>query len=153
MGENQMRLPVAALSFLMMFALAGVASASNDQTEKELISLQHQWAKARVKRDVAFLEKLYAPEFRITSMIGSMVERADDIAAFASGDLKPESVTNEDMQVSVYGDTAVVTGLEHVKGTYKGNFGDFALRFTNVFVRRDGRWQLVTHQTTPVQKK
>jgi ketosteroid isomerase-like protein len=55
------------------------------------------------------------------------------------------------MRVSVYGDTAVVTGLEKMKGTYKGAFGQFTVCFTNVFVRRDGRWQLVAHQSTEVR--
>jgi ketosteroid isomerase-like protein len=57
------------------------------------------------------------------------------------------------MKISVYGDSAVLTGVEHLKGTYKGVFGEGAIRFTNVFVRRDGRWQLVAHQGTWVQKK
>lgn len=121
------------------------------ETDRELIKLQHEWAAARVRRDAPFLERFYAKEFRITAMDGSIVSRADDIEAFASGALRPESVTNEDMSVAVYADTAVVTGLEKVKGTHKGAFGQFALRFTNVFVRRDGRWQLVTHQSTEVR--
>lgn len=41
----------------------------------------------------------------------------------------------------------------NIRGIYKGAFGEFALRFTNVFVRRAGRWQLVTHQSTEVRKK
>jgi ketosteroid isomerase-like protein len=58
-----------------------------------------------------------------------------------------------DMQVSTYGSTAVVTGVENLKGTYKGRSGEMALRFTNVLVWRDGRWQLVSHQSTRVQSK
>ena len=72
-------------------------------------------------------------------MNGSIVTRAADIGVFASGEMKPESVTNEDMEVLVYDNVAVVTGLENMRGTYKGMFGKFAVRFTNVFVKRDGR--------------
>jgi uncharacterized protein (TIGR02246 family) len=122
------------------------------ETDRELIRLQHEWAAARVKRDVAFLESLYAKEFRITSLNGVVVERDADIAAFASGALQPESVKNEDMRVAVYGDTAVVTGLEKMKGTYNSVFGQFTVRFTNVFVRQDGRWLLLTHHSTEVRK-
>ncbi|GAB2561003.1 hypothetical protein GCM10027190_08330 [Spirosoma areae] len=57
------------------------------------------------------------------------------------------------MTISRYGEVAIVTGREHVKGTYKGNPGDFRLRFTNVFVRRDGRQQMITHHSTEVSKK
>ena len=122
-------------------------------TIKELLDLQHQWADARVRRDVAFLEKFYAQEFRITSMNGAVVSRSEDIGVFASGDMRPESVIDEDMEVLIYDEVAVITGLEKVRGTYKGRAGNFDLRFTNVLVRRDGRWQLVTHQSTEVRRR
>lgn len=123
------------------------------ETEKELLRIQDEWAAARVNRDVPYLERLYAREFRVHAMNGSVVSRQADIAAFASGDLKPDLVQDQDMEVSVYGDTALVTGIENLAGTYKGNYGEMALRFFSVFVRREGRWQWVVHQSTPVPKK
>lgn len=123
------------------------------ETEKELLRIQDEWAGARVKRDVPYLERLYAREFRVHSMNGSVVSRQADIAAFASGELKPDLVQDQDMEVPVYGETALLTGIENLAGTYKGNYGEMALRFLNVFVRREGRWQLVVHQSTPVPKK
>jgi ketosteroid isomerase-like protein len=129
------------------------------QTEKELRTLQDEWAVARIKGDVEFLERFYAQELRLQVMDGSVVERKDDIAMFdriRRGDpdtIKPSYIKDVDMKVSAYCDTGVVTGVENLKGTYKGKYGEMALRFTNVFVRRDGRWQLVLTQSTPVQAK
>ena len=129
------------------------------QAEKELRALHDEWAVARIKGDVDFLERFYAQELRLQVMNGSVVERKDDIAMFdrvRRGDpdtIKPSYIKDVDMQISTYCDTAVVTGVENLKGTYKGNYGEMALRFTNVFVRRDGRWQLVLLQSTPVQAK
>jgi hypothetical protein len=71
-------------------------------------------------------------------MNGVVVSRKEDIEAFASREMKPESIVDADMKVSLYDACAIVTGLERVKGTYKGAPGDFALRFTNVYLRRDG---------------
>lgn len=129
------------------------AQTPDAKTEKELLKIQDEWAAARVNRDVPYLEKLYAKEFRITNIGGSSVTRQQDIDNFASGDLRPESVVDEEIKVAVYGNTAVVTGIENVKGTYKGNRGEFSIRFTNVFVRRDKRWQLVVHHGTQIPKK
>ena len=145
------RLAVVLCGSLFLAVSLAARPGTSEETIKELLELQHQWAAARMRRDVAFLEKFYAREFRVTSMNGSIVSRAEDIGVFASGDMRPESVTNEDMEVLVYDDVAVITGLEKVRGTYKGMVGDFALRFTNVLVRREGRWQLVTHQSTEVR--
>jgi ketosteroid isomerase-like protein len=134
----------------MLMIYAGTQAAT--PAEAELLTIQDQWAKARVDRNVAFLERLYAKEFWITSMQGSVVTRSEDIGVFASGDMRPEIVADDDMKVTVYDGFAVVTGREHVKGTYKGMAGDFQLRFTNVYVRRDGRWQMITHHSTPIGK-
>ena len=41
---------------------------------------------------------------------------------------------------------------QHLEGSYKGHTGAFDLRFTNVFVHRDGRWQIVRHQAAQIQK-
>jgi ketosteroid isomerase-like protein len=131
---------------------SGVETHAAGKAEAELLELQNQWARARIRGDVQFLERLYAKEFWITAMNGSLVTREQDIGVFASGDMKPKTITNEDMKVSVYGDIAIVVGQENVKGTYKGTPGDFAFRFTNVYVSRDGRWQMVTHHSTPIRK-
>jgi ketosteroid isomerase-like protein len=130
------------------------------QTEKELRALQDEWAVARIKGDVDFLERFYAQDLRLQVMDGSVVERKDDIAMFdriRRGDpdtIKPEYIKDVDMKVSAYCDTGVVTGVENLKGKYPGGiYGEMALRFTNVFVRRDGRWQLVLSHSTPVKAK
>ena len=57
------------------------------------------------------------------------------------------------MKVHVYGDTAVVTGLNTIKSTLNGKDTSGAYRFTDVFVKRDSRWQVVATQASSVQKK
>ncbi|GGE96667.1 nuclear transport factor 2 family protein [Sphingomonas prati] len=49
---------------------------------------------------------------------------------------------------SAHGNTAVVTGVDHRGGTAFGGYGEMYLRFTDVLVKTDGRWQLVVQQTT-----
>lgn len=143
----------AAVCFGLVAVLSVWAQKPSAEIEAELIKIQNDWATARVKRDVPFLEKLYAKEFNIIAIDGNLVTREADIANFASGDLKPEIVRAEEMKVSVYGDTAIVTGIEYVKGTYKNIPGEFTLRFTNVYIRREGRWQMVRHQSTEIRSK
>lgn len=143
-----MRRPV---TLLVVLAVAGCATLpeKNGHTAAELLTLQDQWAKARIAQDVGFLESFYRPDFRVLSMDGGEVSRADDIANFATKILKPESIVDRDMDVRIYGDTAVVTGLEDLRGTYRGNAGAFTLRFTNVFVYEDSQWRLAHHHATP----
>lgn len=149
-------MPALASKTIAAVALMLVATAhaqSPDPAEAELIGLQHAWAAARVAGDTAFLETLYAKEFRITTKGGDVVERDADIALFATRTIKPEYIRDDDMRVARYGETALVTGVENLKGTYNGVPGEMALRFMNVYVRRDGRWQMVAHQSTQVRAK
>ena len=134
--------------------IPGVAQSSNE-AEKELLLIQKPWADARVKLDIAYLEHLYAKEFRVQDIFGAVDSREDDISMFREGRIKPEFVRDEEMKVSVYGESAVVTGIEKVGGRYpagplKGQRAEFWIRFTNVLVRRDGRWQLVLSHGTQI---
>ena len=131
---------------LLLF-LAPTISAQNSSVTTEIAALITQWADARVKGDAAFLERFYAAELRIGQMNGGIVDRKDDIALFAARRIKPEYIRDTDVSVNVYAETAVVSCIESLKGTYNGQAGEMALRMLNVLVRRDGRWQLVASQS------
>ena len=115
--------------------------------------IETEFCKARVAGDVGFLRSLYATELRITGSDGSIIDRDTDISRFASGEIRPELIEPEDMRVSVYGEVAVMTAQERLKGTYKGVKNEGKLRVTHGFVRRDNRWQLVASQGTWVKDK
>jgi ketosteroid isomerase-like protein len=156
------RIAALVLSTLICFTLGCAHRGTSrhvDNTETVLLALHQQWAAARVDGDVAFLERFYGQELRLQQADGSIMQRNDDIELFDrtgksdSEVVKPEYIRHADMRVTRYGETAVVTGIENLKGTYKGRAGEMALRFTNTLVRRDGRWQLVAHQSTRVQAR
>jgi ketosteroid isomerase-like protein len=135
----------------LVAALPSDAQASNVD-EQTFVKLQHDWAEARKRGDVAFLETFYAKELTVGTMNGTESSRAQDLEMFSSGDMKPTVIKDDQIRVNIYGNTALVTGVEHVEGTYKGNAGLFDSRFTNVFVYRDHRWQLVRAQATLIGK-
>jgi uncharacterized protein (TIGR02246 family) len=137
------------------FALSACATAppSLDGARAEILALQQRWADARIAQDAAYLEDFYAQDFRVQALDGNVVSRAEDIANFATRVLKPETIVNEDQEVRVYGDVAVVTGVERLRGTYRDFPGAFTLRFTNVYVREAGRWRLALHHSTPVLER
>jgi ketosteroid isomerase-like protein len=153
----------AGMKVLALLAAATLATGCAHQApanpEKELLQLHEEWAAARVQGNVAFLERFYGEELRLNQADGGVVQRNEDIELFNRAGksdqdvVKPEYIRDVDMKVASYGSTAVVTGVENLKGTYKGRSGEMALRFTNVMVWRDGRWQLVSHQSTRVQSK
>ncbi len=140
------------LLILFVALTANPALAAPKVDEQTFLSLQQQWAEARKKADLHFLDQFYAREFTVGVMNGGESTREQDLAMFSSGDLKPSVIEDKEMHVYLFGETAMVTGLEHLEGSYRGHTGQFDLRFTNVFVYRDGRWQIVRHQAAQIHK-
>ncbi len=75
---------------------------------------------------------------------------AEALASYASGTREWESAESDQYQVRLYGETAVLIGRWRAKGVNAGQAFDYAARFTAVYVKRDGYWQLVADQSTPI---
>lgn len=119
-----------------------------DPVRAEIVAAEDAWRHARIIGDTAFLDQFYAKEGRIQNMSGDVVSRQEDIAIFATGKIKPKFIDHGPLDITLYGDTALVTGVDHLGGTAFGQYGEMYLRFTDVLVKRDGRWQLIIQQTT-----
>jgi len=103
---------------------------------------------------VAFIETILADEFIATYDDGTRGDRAKELALAAAFNQQVESSIQDEFTVKVYGDTAVVWFTLHVIGIKQGQRAELALRYTDVWVIREGRWQCVsTHSTrvTPSQ--
>ena len=82
----------------------------------------------RIAGDTAFVERFYAKELRLQTADGGVVTRDEDIALFAARAVRPEFIRPRDLRVAVYGATAIVTGVDSLKGTYRGHPGEMALQ-------------------------
>jgi len=125
---------------------APAAGASPDQ---EIRALEKRWNEARVRADVAALDTLLAAEWTVTHGDGTVDTKAQYLADLRSGDRKFfGDVKQDDFTVRVHGDTAIVAGISDSKVEYKGTAGGGPLRFTRVYLKRDGRWQMVVSHAT-----
>jgi hypothetical protein len=119
--------------------------------EAELIELQQVLAKAWMTRDRATVERIIAPEWRSTGPDGSANDRAGVVTqVFETGAHKIHDLKIDDVTARVFGDAAVVTGRTHGVGEFDDARYDVVFRFTDTFVRRDGRWQAVASHASLV---
>ena len=126
----------------MLLAALLVANVQ-DADARTLLQLEDSWASALVKRDRATFERLLADEFVYTEN-DQMMDRAAVLNSIVAGTDTVQAAHNEAMQVHRYGPvTAVVTGWLIVGG--HGTSGEFLhrYRFTDTWVKRGGRWQIV----------
>jgi ketosteroid isomerase-like protein len=130
------------------------ASQQRAQSDQEiLIQLEHDWDTAYRSGDAVFIERLLAAEFIATYADGTRGDKAEELRRAANFDQQIESSTLDDFTVKIYGDTAVVWMTQRLVGPSKGRRLELTFRYTDVFVLRDGRWQCVASQSTPVPAK
>ena len=116
--------------------------------EEEFLKLEKAFAEAIVKNDLEGIGRLVADDWIIIDPNGEIVDRARFFEVIKSGALTHDMMESEDFRVRVYGDSAVVTGLTRTKGKFMGQEFSTQERATDVFVKRDDRWQCVlTHLT------
>lgn len=141
------------LALIGILAVPQVSAQTSSSSEKEILKLENQWCEAVVKRDTTTLQRLYADEYLCTGSGGDVWNKVQEIAGIASGTYVATSFNLDDMKSHIYGNVAVVTGSNTIKATYKGKDISGKYRFTDVFVKRSGRWQCVATQSTLVPKK
>ena len=137
----------------MLIALPQSCTKTKNNYEQEVLKVENDWCEALIKRDGSALKQFTADEYLATNLDGSTTNKSQDIESFASGDFKLVSYKFEDMKVHLYGEVAVVTSLCTMKGTVKDKDVSGKYRGTDVFVKRDGRWQCVATQGTVVANK
>jgi len=125
------------------------ATAMGGGAEQDIRAMEKLWNESRVRADVAALGALLDDSWTVTHGDGTINTKAEYLADLKSGARKFfADVKQDDFTVRVYGDTAVAAGLSDSKVEYKGKPSGGALRFTRVYMRRDGRWVMITSHAT-----
>jgi ketosteroid isomerase-like protein len=116
-------------------------------TEQALMQMERDWTAAALNKDAAALDKILADDWVGQNPAG-MATKTEALADLKSGDNKLESETLGDMKVRIFGDTAVVTGSDDEKSSYKGKDTSGHYTWTDVFAKRHGQWRAVASQGT-----
>ena len=149
-------IPVVALLILAASALVsgqmtGKKAYRNTKVEPELKRVEEEWANAYLRHDAAALERILADEFITVGSNGQSHGKAQDIEELKSDSANYEYSTPYDLDIRVYGDMAVVIGRTKERGHYdSGRQFINEYRWTDVFVKRQGRWQCIAAQVASI---
>jgi len=138
------RLPTLARSLLIAL-LASRLEAQSDWAK--LVQLNRGYVDAFMKGDAAWYDTHLAPEFECLCPDGSVVRRADFLAA-AQRPMTNRSFKLDSVRVKLLGDVAVITAITpfvRADGTTGTN------RYTDIWVKRSGSWLALQAQITPVR--
>lgn len=125
----------------------------SEASDADLKDIENRWAKAAIDGDANFFDRVYADNYTFVDPSGQLMSREQDLNDVKSGKLKFTSFDQSDVQTRVYGNTAIVTGVATIKGTYGDNDISGRYRWTDTFVRQNGQWKVAASQVNRIMEQ
>jgi hypothetical protein len=150
MKSTSLRLVMVAVVSGLAPRTAAAQAVPNPAAEDSVKALEEARGQALLRGDTATISRMTALEFNELTRFGTVRGRAANLRDVGSGMLRLTSVRFDSLSVRIYGDVAVLQGITDNTGTMGGVAFSGRIRYTRVFVRRDGRWQAITMQHTPM---
>ena len=122
---------------------------SDAAISETLQAMEHSWLNAEKNHDTAAFEKIVADDWIAIGPDGKSQSKAERAAEIKAAHIT--SATMGDMKVRVFGDTAVVTGTDDESTMEGGKKSSDHYAWTDVFVRRNGKWLAVASQTAQIK--
>ncbi len=107
---------------------------------------------AFISGNTAILDKYFADELVYIHSSGLVDNKQKVIESFKSGDLKIRKFDREDIKVYQVGSTVVLSAIGHVDLNIKGKDAQFDMRYSAVYAKRAGVWQLFHYQGARLPK-
>jgi len=155
------RVPVAAVALFTAAAVQSRATAAEAPAalnpgqpggvSAEICKLEEDTDRAVIAHDREFLTALFADEYQHINFFGSVAGKDAEVTFFTSSEFKLKDAGLTDCATHVYQDVAVATGVNTWTGaTYRGRDLSGSYRFTRVYVRRNGSWQVVASHASKI---
>ncbi len=145
---------------LLTVAACGVASARQaaaqlTKAEEEVRKVERQWLDAYEQKDAAAMERIVADGFTITFPNGGM-QTKPQLMAMVRAPRRPGQPRmkfhTEDVQSRAYGETVILLGRVVTEYERDGKTVREQSRYTDTYVRRGGRWQVVASHLSNVEE-
>ena len=122
------------------------------QEEQALMTIQHEWAEARINGDSSYTRRLETDDCTIVWPDGGIVNKQADLQSMT--DIKFSEFKIQNLQVRLYDDTGIVVGEGSIKAQKgKQDLIDGKFVWTDTFVKQGGQWKVVASQITQVLEK
>lgn len=122
-------------------------------TVQEILDLEEELRQAEMRVDRLALDSFFADEIMVTAPIGIVADKAMCASEFErAATVKIEKYDKEDINVRVFDDTAVTSYRVHARAEHEGTSIDQRFRITNVWLKRQGRWQVVARHTAIIEQ-
>lgn len=115
---------------------------------QQIVDLDRKRMDAMCRQDAASLEAILADDLIYTHSSARLDTKQSLIGGMRSGAAVYRSIETSDVKAQDYGDAVVLTGTARIQVDANGKPLTLNVRFTDVYVNKDGRWQMVAWQST-----
>ncbi len=148
-----MRSSLYSAAILCLLAVSAIPSLAQEESDAaNLRVLEAKLTQAYKQRQFDLLASLLAEDFVITFEDGSTYGKTGYISNSATPSIRLDVAEMSDIKVRMHGNTAVLTGAYHERGESGGKPYEYHDRFTDVWMKIGGKWQLIaSHYGVPVK--
>jgi ketosteroid isomerase-like protein len=126
---------------------------SQSADEIQIKQLERAWNQAEAKQEVKEVSSLLADSFVYTDYDGAFMHKAEYLKWIVAPEQKADHLYDEGLNVQVYGNAAVVTGIYRETGTNKGKPYVIRSRYTDTWIKRNVIWICVASHNTLIPAK
>ena len=137
---------------LLRLLLLTVAACAAQDSKATILALDKQWSDAILKADTGTLDKLLAPELVYAHATGIVDTKMTYLAKIKEKRQVYKSFEQHKPIVNFYKDSAVSFSYVRVTGTNQAGAFDDKIMLMHCWVKQNGTWRLVAHQTTKIEK-
>ena len=122
-------------------------------SEKDrLLEVFDKFRDALFSNDVQTMKDLMAEDYIGYDPLGNPQDKSISIDAYQPGRAKLDTYDVDDLEVRIIGEVGIITGKGHIHGTFAGSEFEHRLRFLDLYINRDGKWQLYMSQVTELEE-
>src|SRR4249919_2479780 len=129
------------LVFLPVLVLGQQSAETADKSM--ILALEGAWNQAELHHDTNAAAALMADTFISVDHHGALLNKGQYLAGIKDSSFNPQEILNSETSVYIYGDTAIVSSAYRTKGTDNGKPFQHHGRFTDTWLRRNGKWQCI----------
>jgi ketosteroid isomerase-like protein len=144
---------IAIAATLSIFAIVSASAQNASDEGGRVLGLETAWNHAIEAKDTKALDQLLASTFVAVEIDGSVSSKSEFLASIRAPEYQPSQAVNEQINVQVYGNSAVVVGIFRIKGVEKGKPYLHRERFIDTWIKHDQGWQCVASSATLITAK
>lgn len=139
---------------LLMFGSWTLAQdpGKTDGDESKIIAFENLWNQMQINHDADAMGKMLDSDYVFTDYDGTVMNKAQFLASIRDASNQLTVEVSQDMKLHRHGDTVIVIGSTHEKGTDKGKRYEHAGRFTDTWMKKNGQWLCIASQLSLVGK-